>query len=247
MKKGEIYTGIVEKVDFPNKGILHIEDEKELELKQKEMELKQGISREASEFLIQSRKTLENLIRSIKEGEITREKTLAAKQFISQTEKSVYEFDESVEKENESLNQEIIEFQKQKKNHPASNKKTKKADFFSKKIDFTNSYIIFVFQLFFSKPFLRIQNMATKKTIIDLFENSVKLYPNNTFLLEKTGKKFDFPKSRCNCEKVIYKKLIRLCSYIRITVYLWLSCLIACYSVRDFVGVCVSPQLDCIT
>ena len=100
--------------------------EKELELKQKEMELKQGISREASEFLIQSRKTLENLIRSIKEGEITREKTLAAKQFISRTEKSVYEFDESVEKENESLNQEIIEFQKQKKNHPASNKKTKK-------------------------------------------------------------------------------------------------------------------------
>lgn len=28
MKKGEIYTGIVEKVDFPNKGILYIEDEK---------------------------------------------------------------------------------------------------------------------------------------------------------------------------------------------------------------------------
>lgn len=28
MKKGEIYTGIVERVDFPNKGILHIEDEK---------------------------------------------------------------------------------------------------------------------------------------------------------------------------------------------------------------------------
>lgn len=28
MKKGEIYTGIVEKVDFPNKGVLHIEDEK---------------------------------------------------------------------------------------------------------------------------------------------------------------------------------------------------------------------------
>lgn len=27
MKKGEVYTGIVEKVDFPNKGILHIEDE----------------------------------------------------------------------------------------------------------------------------------------------------------------------------------------------------------------------------
>lgn len=28
MKKGEIYTGVVEKTDFPNKGILYIEDEK---------------------------------------------------------------------------------------------------------------------------------------------------------------------------------------------------------------------------
>ena len=30
-----------------------------------------------------------------------------------------------------------------------------------------------------------------KKTIIDLFENSVKVYPNNTFLLEKTDKVFE--------------------------------------------------------
>ena len=30
-----------------------------------------------------------------------------------------------------------------------------------------------------------------KKTIVDLFENSVRLYPNNTFLLEKTDKKFE--------------------------------------------------------
>ena len=29
MKKGEIYTGTVEKMDFPNKGILHIGEEKE--------------------------------------------------------------------------------------------------------------------------------------------------------------------------------------------------------------------------
>ena len=28
MKKGEVYEGIVEKIEFPNKGILHIEDEK---------------------------------------------------------------------------------------------------------------------------------------------------------------------------------------------------------------------------
>jgi len=30
-----------------------------------------------------------------------------------------------------------------------------------------------------------------KKTLIDLFEQSVKRFPNNTFLLEKTGKKFE--------------------------------------------------------
>ena len=30
-----------------------------------------------------------------------------------------------------------------------------------------------------------------KKTLVDLFEESVKNYPNNTFLLEKTGKKFE--------------------------------------------------------
>ena len=30
-----------------------------------------------------------------------------------------------------------------------------------------------------------------KKTIIDLFEASVKNYPNNAFRLEKTGKQFE--------------------------------------------------------
>ena len=30
-----------------------------------------------------------------------------------------------------------------------------------------------------------------KKTLVDLFEESVRLYPNNTFLLEKTDKKFE--------------------------------------------------------
>ena len=28
MKKGEIYEAVVEKVEFPNKGILHVEEEK---------------------------------------------------------------------------------------------------------------------------------------------------------------------------------------------------------------------------
>ena len=28
MKKGEVYTGVVERMDFPNKGILHVGEEK---------------------------------------------------------------------------------------------------------------------------------------------------------------------------------------------------------------------------
>lgn len=62
--------------------------------------------------------------------------------------------------------------------------------FFQKKLILQILTLYLCFNYFFSKPFLRIQNMATKKTIIDLFENSVKLYPNNTFLLEKTTDKF---------------------------------------------------------
>ena len=42
-----------------------------------------------------------------------------------------------------------------------------------------------------------------KKTIIDLFENSVKLYPNNTFLLEKTGKEFD-PTTYAQVKEKVY-------------------------------------------
>lgn len=42
-----------------------------------------------------------------------------------------------------------------------------------------------------------------KKTIIDLFENSVKLYPNNTFLLEKTGKEFE-PTTYAQVKEEVY-------------------------------------------
>lgn len=42
-----------------------------------------------------------------------------------------------------------------------------------------------------------------KKTIIDLFENSVKLYPNNTFLLEKTGKEFE-PTTYAQVKEQVY-------------------------------------------
>ena len=43
-----------------------------------------------------------------------------------------------------------------------------------------------------------------KKTLVDLFENSVKMYPNNTFLLEKTGKKFE-PTTYKQMQGIVYR------------------------------------------
>ena len=43
-----------------------------------------------------------------------------------------------------------------------------------------------------------------KKTLIDLFEQSVKRFPNNTFLLEKTGKKFE-PTTYTQVKEQVYR------------------------------------------
>ena len=43
-----------------------------------------------------------------------------------------------------------------------------------------------------------------KKTLVDLFEESVRLYPNNTFLLEKTDKKFE-PTTYTQVKEQVYR------------------------------------------
>ena len=43
-----------------------------------------------------------------------------------------------------------------------------------------------------------------KKTLVDLFEESVRLYPNNTFLLEKTAKKFE-PTTYTQVKEKVYQ------------------------------------------
>ena len=43
-----------------------------------------------------------------------------------------------------------------------------------------------------------------KKTLVDLFESSVRQYPDNTFLLEKTGKEFQ-PTTYCEVRKQVYR------------------------------------------
>jgi DNA mismatch repair protein MutS2 len=78
-------------------------DLKELRLKQKELELRKSGAADTRRLLEESRRGLENLVRELKEGEITREKTLKVKEFISRFEALVrdeserlYEFDEEV-------------------------------------------------------------------------------------------------------------------------------------------------------
>ena len=49
MKKGEIYEGIIEKVDFPNKGYVCIDDQKVL--------IKNGIPGQKVRFMIQKKRS----------------------------------------------------------------------------------------------------------------------------------------------------------------------------------------------
>lgn len=64
-------------------------DLRELQLRQKELELREKGYRRLDSLLDESRKKLENLVREIREGELTREKTLKVKSFLSDLEQMV--------------------------------------------------------------------------------------------------------------------------------------------------------------
>jgi DNA mismatch repair protein MutS2 len=64
-------------------------DLKELRLRQRELELREHGLKDMSDFLDSSRKKLELLIKEIREGEISREKTKKAKDFIQDIEKTI--------------------------------------------------------------------------------------------------------------------------------------------------------------
>ncbi len=80
-------------------------DLKELRLRQKEKELREQGYRRLNNFADDSRKKLENLVRTIREGEMTREKTLAVKGFINELNESLKAESDAIEKENEILSQ----------------------------------------------------------------------------------------------------------------------------------------------
>ena len=101
--------------------------EKELGLRRKENELKKGHQQEMHDFLIHSRRQLENLVREIREGELTREKTLGVKKFISELEENVERHDQKIEKEEEKIAADQQAFEKEQAGRTrSSSKKTKK-------------------------------------------------------------------------------------------------------------------------
>jgi DNA mismatch repair protein MutS2 len=75
-------------------------DLRELRLRQNEAEIKSGSIRDLRGLLSESRKKLENLVREIKEGELTREKTVSVKEFF-------HELGQTIESEDEQLEHEI--------------------------------------------------------------------------------------------------------------------------------------------
>ncbi|MCR4823155.1 MAG: Smr/MutS family protein [Treponema sp.] len=82
------------------------QEEKDLKLRKKENELKERESRSESRFLRETRKSLENLVRELREGEITREKTLKMRKFINDLTEDVEMQEIELEDEKERLEEE---------------------------------------------------------------------------------------------------------------------------------------------
>lgn len=114
--------------------------EREIKAKEHEIELQKAEHASSTEFLRQTRSRLENLVRELREGEITREKTLGVKQFITMLEEQVEQQTTAIEeqqkileeeKENASKEQALyaengMRLAKFKENKSTSNKKTKR-------------------------------------------------------------------------------------------------------------------------
>ncbi len=75
---------------------LHV---RELEVRQRELSLRDEERRKSSEFLRESRSKLENLVRELREGELNKEKTRGVKDFITELDSQIREREEALERE----------------------------------------------------------------------------------------------------------------------------------------------------
>lgn len=77
--------------------------ETQMNLRRREHDLKVAQSKEESRFLRETRRRLENLVRELREGEITREKTLGVRNFINELEQMEKIHGEQLDSEEENL------------------------------------------------------------------------------------------------------------------------------------------------
>lgn len=85
--------------------------ETQMKLRRREHDLKVAQSKEESRFLRETRRRLENLVRELREGEITREKTLGVRNFISELEQMEKIHGEQLDSEEENLLRDEEKFQ----------------------------------------------------------------------------------------------------------------------------------------
>jgi DNA mismatch repair protein MutS2 len=78
-------------------------DLRELRLRQKENEIQRGSVDNLQRFIAESRKELEHLVKELREGEITREKTLKTKDFIASLETEAAARSEQAEKAEQAV------------------------------------------------------------------------------------------------------------------------------------------------
>jgi len=83
-------------------------DLKELQLRQKEAELKREFVGKLQVLLKESRKTLENLVRELKEGEVDREKTLKVKEFLNELARNVENESAALDEEERVIREQFL-------------------------------------------------------------------------------------------------------------------------------------------
>lgn len=100
-------------------------EKKEISLRQREHDLKQNENKKELKFLSESRKKLENLVRILKEGDVTHEKAVEVKSFISELTASIETHSELLEKEEKNLEYDKQVFEKKEELQKSQTKEKK--------------------------------------------------------------------------------------------------------------------------
>ena len=101
--------------------------EREIRAKEREIELLKAEHAESGEFLRQTRSQLENLVRQLREGEITREKTVGVKHFITELTQAVEQQDTQIAAARAELEQEKEAARKEEEQFAANGMRLAKA------------------------------------------------------------------------------------------------------------------------